>query len=155
MEKRRFNVGILITIILLLICAVGINGYGGEKRVLIASQSSDFKNEVVASLQEELKNNGIAFTVTDISVLRNVKEAEWDSIVIVHTVKMGKIKKQVKHYLDSVDNWEKVIVFTTYGSKDPVPDMYGIDSISAASEKEQIQTLTADLKAKLQNILNN
>ena len=154
MDKRLFNVRVVIAIILLIICAAGISAYGAEKRVLIVSQSSDFKNKVVALLQEELKHNGIEFTITDISALRKVKEDEWDAIVIIHTVKMGRIKNQVKHYLDNVDNWRKVIVFTTYGSKDPVPDLYGIDSISAASEKEQVTTLTADLKTRLQNILN-
>ena len=154
MDKRRLNVGVVIAIVLLIICAVGISAYGAEKRVLIASQSSDFKNEVVASLQEELKHSGIVFTIKDISALPKLKENEWDAIVIIHAVKMGKIKKQVKHYLDNVDNWEKVIVLTTYGSKDPVPDIYGIDSISAASEKEQVDTLTADLKTRLQTILN-
>jgi hypothetical protein len=154
MKKRRMYGKIFVTIILLLISAIGFNVYGGEKRVLIASQSSDFKNSIVKLLQEEMKDSGIQFTVEDVSALGKVKEGEWHAIVIVHAVKMGKINKRVKRYLDSVDDFSKVIVLTTYGNRDPVPHMYGIDSISAASKKEQVQTLTSYLKNRLQAILS-
>ena len=153
MEKRRFDAWVLFIFILLLVWAVGFYGYGDVKRVLIVSQSSDFKNEVVGSLREELKQSSIEFTVTDISSLRKVREDEWDAIVIVHAVKMGRIKNQVKRFLDNVENWEKVIVVTTYGSEDPVPSMYGIDSISSASEKDQVKPVTTEIKTRLHNIL--
>jgi hypothetical protein len=153
MEKRLIKTQAVVAIIVLLIFTSRVSVRGGEKRVLIVSQSSDFKNEVVGSLQEELDDSSINFTVKDISALRKVNEDEWDAIVIVHAVKMGRIKSSVKRYLDSVNDWEKVIVLTTYGSEDPVPGMYGIDSISAASEEEPVKPVIADLKARLKAIL--
>ncbi|KPJ87025.1 MAG: hypothetical protein AMS17_09820 [Spirochaetes bacterium DG_61] len=153
MAKRYLRGKIIIAIIFLLICASGFNGYGEEKRVLIVSQSSEFKESVVAFLQEEMNESGIAFTVKGISALGNVREGEWDAIVILHAVKMGKINKHVRRYLDKIDDFNRVIVLTTYGTKDPVPSKYGINSISAASKKEQVKTLTSDIKNRLQEIL--
>ena len=66
---------------------------------------------------------------------------------------MGKMKKHVKNYLDGIDDWSRVIILTTCGSEDPVPVMYGIDSITAASKKDEVNIVTADLKNRLETTL--
>ena len=153
MRQMQLHRRILVTIVFLLICISGFDGYGGEKKVLIVSQSSEFKSSIVASLQREMNESSIAFTIESVSALRNIREGEWDAIIILHAVKMGKINNHVKRYFETCGDFSKVIVLTTYGTKDPVPGRYGIDSISAASKKEQIESLTSALKNRLQDIL--
>ena len=141
--------------ITILIWISGYTVYGDEKQVLIACMNSTFKDTVVATLQDEMKGSGIEFSVKNISVLGKVKNEDWDAIVILHAVKMGKIKGQVKKYLDNVDDWSRVIVLTTYGSEDIVSSTYGIDSITAASKTEEIASVTEELKSRLNEVLDS
>ena len=68
---------------------------------------------------------------------------------------MGKLNRQVKRYLDNVDEWKKIIILTTYGSEDLVSSTYGIDSITAASKTEEVTTVTTNLKSRLKAVLNS
>ena len=154
MQKRWIHILISLSITII-IWVAGYRAYGDEKQVLIANMNSTFKDSVVATLQDEVKGSGIEFTVKNISVLGKVKDENWDAIVILHAVKMGRINRQVKEYLDSVDNWNKVIVLTTYGSEDIVSSTYGIDSITAASKTEEVTIVTQDLKSRLEAVLSS
>ncbi|UCB45568.1 MAG: hypothetical protein JSV25_15385 [Spirochaetota bacterium] len=154
MKKWQIHT-IIVLSITIFIWISGYTVYGEEKQVLIANMNSTFKDTVVANLQDEMKGSGIEFSVKSISVLGKVKNEDWDAIVILHAVKMGKIKGQVKKYLDNVNDWSKVIVLTTYGSEDIVSSTYGIDSITAASKTEEIASATEELKNRIRTVLDS
>lgn len=143
----------ILIVFILLLCTAGLTLYAGEARVLIANQGSEFKDAVVETLQNEMDESGIAFTVQKLNTLGRVKQEEWDAIVILHAVKIGSINKNVERFFNRADDYGKVIVCTTCGEKDVVSEKYGIDSITAASEIEEVSALTRQIVNRLQNIL--
>jgi len=144
---------IMIVFILLLFTA-GLTLYAGEARVLIANQGSEFKDAVVEKLQDEMQGSGISFTVQKLNTLGRVKSEEWDAVVILHAVKIGSINKNVERFFNRIDDYGKVIVCTTCGEKDVVPAKYGIDSITAASKKEEVSALTQQIVKRLHDMLD-
>jgi hypothetical protein len=157
LEKIHMNHGIVRKIIMivfiLLLCTAGLTLYAGEARVLIANQGSEFKDAVVEKLRDEMRESSISFTVQKLNTLGRVKPEEWDAVVILHAVKIGSINKNVERFFNRIDDYSKVIVCTTCGDKDRVSEKYGIDSITAASKKEEVSILAQQIEKRLQNIL--
>jgi len=143
----------ITTVFILLLCTTGLTLYAGEARVLIANQGSEFKDAVVEKLQDEMQESGIFFTVQKLNILGRTKPEEWDAVVILHAVKIGSINKNVERFFNQIDDYSKVVVCTTCGDKDMVSEKYGIDSITAASKKEEASALTRQIEKRLQNIL--
>lgn len=135
------------------LCYTGPALYAGEVRVLIANQGSEFKDAVVEKLLDDMRESSISFTVQKLNTLGRVKPEEWDAVVILHTVKIGSINKNVERFFNRIDDYSKVIVCTTCGDKDMVSEKYGIDSITAASKEEEVSTLTQQVEKRLQNML--
>ena len=142
-------------VFILLLCTTGLTLYAGEARVLIANQGSEFKDAVVEKLQDEMQESGISFTVQKLNTLGRVNQEEWDAIVIIHAVKIGSINKNVERFFNRIDDYSKVIVCTTCGEKDVVPETYGVDSITAASKKEEVSALTQQIEKRLHTIIQH
>lgn len=100
------------------------------QKVFIASQKSDFKNEVIEEIMINFK--AVTFKVSDVSDLADVSIDDWDAIIILHSweflsppraVKRFIIKNRAKH--------DKLIVLTT--SNGGVSKMDGVDAITGES----------------------
>lgn len=123
-----------------------------DKKVLIASQGSNFKNAVVESLTAYL--GGKAYTkVIDVTSLAEVNEAEWDALVFIHTTEQWKLWPDVDEYLARAQDLDKVILVTTSGSGDWKTDKYDVESITSASRMDEMPTLLPALYAKLDKLL--
>lgn len=143
----------IMIVFILLLCTAGLTLYAGEAPVLIANQGSEFKDVVVENLRDEMRESSISFTVQKLNTLGRAEPEEWDAVVILHAVKIGSINKNVERFFNRIDDYSKVIVCTTCGDKDMVSEKYGIDSITAASKKEEVSTLTQQIEKRLQNML--
>ena len=108
-----------------------VNSTESKYRVLIATQGSEFKDAVVAGVIAHLKPRQVYIKVIDVSALPQVKEENWNAIVILHTWENWKPQADAKHYLERVKNRKKVIVLTTSGRGDF--KMEGVDVITTAS----------------------
>lgn len=83
-----------------------------------------------------------------------VSEQEWDVIIIIHSVKMGKINNHVKKYLDQAEELDKVILLTTTASGDPGTAGHDVDAVTCASKGEEIDSLTADIVNRVNQVLH-
>ncbi len=126
---------------------------GLEKKVLIASQGSDFKNAVVESLTTHLENRQVYAKVIDVTSLGEVNEDEWDALVVIHTTEQWKLQPDVDEYLARAQNMDKVILVTTSGSGDWKTDKYDVETITSASRKEEMPTLLPALYMKLDQLM--
>lgn len=124
-----------------------------EKKVLIASQGSDFKNIVVESLTTYLEKKQTYVKVIDVTLLAEVDEDAWDALVFIHTTEQRKLWPDVDEYLTRAKHMNKVILVTTSGSGDWKTNKYDVETITSASKKEEMPTLLPALYMKLDQLL--
>lgn len=124
-----------------------------EQKVLIASQGSDFKNALVKSLTEGLKEKSIYIKVVDVSALSEVNEDEWDALVFIHTTEKSRLQSNVKEYVDRAKDLSKVMLITTSGTGKWKTEDYDIEIITSASKMDKLNSLTNNILAWLNPIL--
>jgi len=124
-----------------------------SQKVLIASQGSDFKNALVKSLTENLKEKSLYIKVVDVSALSEVNEDEWDAVVLIHTTEKYQLHPDVKKYLDRAKDLSKVMLITTSSSGKWKTGDYDVDIITSASKMDEVGPLTTTILAHLDSIL--
>ena len=124
-----------------------------EKSILIASQGSDFKNALVEKLVDELEGDSVYIKVVDVSGLSDISEGDWDASIIIHTTEGWKLQPDVKDYLDSISNPERIILVTTSGSGEWKTDEYNLDIYTSASKISTVDSLAGSISTDVKNIL--
>jgi len=124
-----------------------------SRKLLIASQGSNFKNALVESVTTHIAKESIYVSVVDVTDLENVKEDDWDAVLLIHTTEQWKLQPDVKAYLDHAQSLDKVIVVTTSGSGEWKSEEYDVDVMTSASKSEELPMLTNDIVTKLQDML--
>ncbi len=126
-----------------------------KKRLLIASQGSDFKNRLVDGLIQNLREKQLYIKVIDVTNLSAINENEWNAMVFIHTTEKWELQPDVKKYLDRAKDLKKVILITTSGSGDWQTKDYKVDIITSASKNEELKTLVPDILKRLNSIMGN
>lgn len=126
-----------------------------NKKILIATQGSKYKNKLTNALVTEMKNESDYIKVIDVSDLSEIKVDEWDVIVMLHTWEIWKPPFPVKKFIDRVateDSKDKLVVHTTSGDGNyKYPD---VDAISGASVLTDIDAIKKKLLHQINNRLN-
>jgi hypothetical protein len=128
-----------------------VNDPGAARRVLIATQGSEFKDAVVAGVIAHLKARSVYVKVIDVSSLADVNEDNWNAIVLVHTWEMRKPPAAVKQFMDRTRDARKIVDLTTSGSGDF--KLEGVDAISTASVVADAPARAAEVARKVDDIL--
>ena len=126
-----------------------VNSPDLETKVLIATQGSEFKHSLVGGVVDNLKMNEIYLKVIDVTGLGKVDASEWHSILIVNTCEAGKLQKDTAGFLDRYPNKRDIILLTTSGEGTWMPENVNADTISAASEQDQVDNLRQVILAKI------
>lgn len=104
-----------------------------DKKLLIATQGSDFKNSVTAGIVEQYEMDSIYIKVIDVSDLDNIDPDQFDALVIVHTWENWKPPKVVQSFIEEHnDAKNKMVVLTTSGEGSYKMD--NVDAITGESE---------------------
>jgi hypothetical protein len=111
------------------------------KKVMIASDKTDFKKEVVTKVSEALIKDGYFVKVTGLDELNSADTAQFGAVVILNPCWAGAMDGKVSDYMKNHVDDKKVIIFTTAGNGTWKPDLK-VDVITGASVME-----TADSKA--------
>ena len=110
-----------------------------DKSILIASEKSEYKNQLVKMLTEELKKENIYIEVIDdLSLLRDIKINDWKSIIIINAIRARRLYWDVENFIvdNNMDN--KIVLINTSKSGNFKTD-HNIDAITTASEMNQIE----------------
>ncbi len=126
-----------------------------DKKVLITSQGSDFKNALVDSLTTHLKEKPLYIKVVDVTSLGDINEEEWDALVLINTCQQYKLHPDVEKYLDKAKNLSKVIIVITSGSGDWKTDEYDVDIFTSASKMNELKSLVSSILTRIHTILEN
>ena len=127
---------------------------GDSARVFIATQSSKFKDALLANIMSSLDAQSVSYEVADVSALKKIDEKDYKAVVIIQYVKAGRINSNVRRYLDKTENMGEIVLVTTSGSGNPKTDTWDIDTISAASEMNDLDKITQTVLSRLERILN-
>ena len=128
-----------------------VNDPSSERRVLIATQGSAFKNAVVSGVVERLKQRPVFVRVIDVGALSDVKDSEWDAIVVLHTIEYGRAPPAAQAFVDRVADPRRVVVLSTSGAGDF--KIEGIDAISSASRMTDVAARVDELVARIEAAL--
>lgn len=124
-----------------------INDPALATKVLIATQGSKFKDDVVSGVVEKLVDRPIYIKVMDVSQLANVKTSDWTAIVVIHTWEMGKPPKSVSDFITTTNNGD-VIILTTSG--DGHYHMDGVDGITSASKASDVDLCVREILNRIE-----
>ena len=122
-----------------------------RERILIATQGSAFKDAVVRGVIARLEPRGAYVKVIDVSGLPEVREAEWNAIVVLHTTEMEKPPQVVAAFADATKAREKLVVLTTSGNGGR--KLAGVDAISTASSREAVPAKVDEIAARIEKVL--
>ncbi|MBC8375086.1 MAG: hypothetical protein H8E26_03505 [FCB group bacterium] len=112
-----------------------------SQKILIATQGSTYKNEVVQRLAEKLRAREVYIKVTDVSNLDSVDPDSWAEIIILNTSIADRMNTRVSHFLDMVGPIENILVITTSGGGDFVPPNLEVDGITTASRLNETEKM--------------
>ncbi len=124
-----------------------------SKKILIASQGSDFKNLMVDTLTSRLKGEDVYISVIDISELKEINQEDWDAEIIIHTTEGYRLPDVVKEYLERIGNPDEVILLITSGSGEWKPEECKVDILTSASKVADISELAGSITDKVNSLL--
>jgi hypothetical protein len=128
-----------------------VNDPSSERRILIATQGSEFKDAVVTGVVDRLRERPIFIQVIDVVALADANEADWDAIVVLHTIEYGRAPAASQAFVDRAEDLAKVVALSTSGGGDATID--GVDAISSASRMTDAPAKIAELVARIDMLL--
>ena len=128
-----------------------VNAPESERRVLIATQGSEFKDAVVAGVVEHLRKRRAYIKVIDVTALSQVIENKWTAVLVIHTWENLKPQADAKAFIERTKGSDKVIVLTTSGRGSYKVE--GINAISSASIMADVSARTLEITNRLDLLL--
>jgi len=117
-------------------------------KILIATQGSAFKTQLVAELVERLKPSTY-IRVIDVSALPTINESEWKALVIINTCESGKMQADVAAFVAKAVDKNKIVLLTTSGAGNWKAADSSVDSMSSASKKDRIASLVPEIMRRI------
>ena len=112
--------------------AYDVNDPTLEKKLLIATQGSDFKNAVTSAVVERYKKNSIYIKVIDVTSLDTINPKPFNAILIIHTWEYWKPPKAVSTFTERAKEYhDKMYFLATSGDGNYKID--GVDALSGES----------------------
>lgn len=122
-------------------------------KLIIATQGSEFKNEITKGIVNYYEKDSVFIKVIDITFLADVDPAEYSAIVLIHTWEHFQPPKDVEIFINRTKEIkDKIIVLTT--SENGNFKMGGVDAITGESILENTNTYINQITKRIDSILN-
>ena len=159
--KDRAFFSIVLVIASLAFCgcaakAVNTTEWGdlkADQRVLIATQSSEFKEAVVSRVVEDLEKNLCYVKVIDLKRLEHEPAMDYDAIVVVNTCKAWRLTGGASKFVKAFPDKDKVVLLTTAGGEDWKPKSVEVDAITSASKEQKADPVADEISRMVRKIL--
>lgn len=127
----------------------------GKRTVLIASRSSEYKQQLVTELQQQLSAAQISHQTIGVGRLHEVDLADYAAVVVINTCLAWGLDSDIDAFLERQATTGNLILLTTSGSGRWLPDTrgYDYDAISGASVKANIGDVARNIVEKIQRKL--
>ncbi len=113
-----------------------INSEDSSTKILIATQSSNYKNELTNLLVDYFNHKDVYLVVVDVDNLNRIEKV-FDATIVVHTWEMWLPPNAVRDFKDNLRPNDKVLFLGTSGNGDL--QIQGVDAISSASQISNVQ----------------
>lgn len=129
-----------------------INAPTLEKKLLIATQGSDFKDKVTGGIVDHFKSDSVYIEVVDVESLNVIDPDDFNALVIIHTWENWKPPLSVQSFIEKYGNESnKIIVLTTSGDGDYTMD--GVDAIAGESKLSEVPRYINNIIDRLNKLL--
>lgn len=125
--------------------------------VLVASRNSEFKKALVDKLTGAIVAEGLAEKTVGVGDLKEIDAAVYDAVVVISTCLAWGLDRDVKAFLDRQKNHANIILVTTSGEGDWLPDKgeWDFDAISSASRLTSVDGIVRDVMGKIKRRLDD
>lgn len=125
------------------------------RQVLIVTETSRFKDAVVAQVSETLRRDGHVVTTIELERLAMDPTRNYQAIVLINTCRAWRPSSEVRDYLKKASDADKkkLVVLTTAGSAECELRTSGVDAISSASKQTMVDVVSQAVVAKLRTRL--
>lgn len=115
-----------------------------SRQVLIATESSRFKDTVVTQITQSLRAEGHRVTVIDLGQLAATPLRDYQAIVLVNTCRAWRPSGEVRDFLRRANDADKkrLVVVTTANSETCDLKVSGVDAVSTASKRIRTDSVT-------------
>ncbi len=129
-----------------------------EKKICILYSSTKFRNEIIKRLVDSFKETNILIIVDDIFNAEKYNPQEYNLVVVFSGIHVFFPDLYPGHYLDKYKNEKNIIhVYLTFLTPEGITTKIGnndnIDTITAASDKKNIEGLVVKLSELIMNKL--
>jgi len=125
-----------------------------DKKVLVASRYSEFKEAVIEKLKEAFKDQPVYIKFIGLDELEKEDANQYNAVVMLNKCMAWQMDRNVIGFLKRYEDHSNMIVLTTSGDSDWLPKMEGrnFDAISSASEKVNVDEVANQIIDKI-NVL--
>ena len=124
-----------------------------SRKALIASEQTAFKEQLVANVVDTLGSSWYV-KVVGLGDLETESTDQYTAIVLITAMRGGKLDGRVFDYLTGDPSDDRVLVYYTRGTEDPLPERYvpvlAVDSISSASRDGRTAAMVTEIVAFVQ-----
>jgi hypothetical protein len=127
----------------------------GKTKILIAMQSGQFKDSVMATVKFALEKDSYCVKVIAIGDLDAEVVENYAAAVIVNTCHYGKIGGSASNFLKKLSprDKERLLLFTTTGAEGSKVKDAGVDAVSSASKLKNALSAADSVVARTKAIL--
>lgn len=135
--------------------SASVNASTLEKKLLIASRKSDFKDQVVEDILAEFRDKPVYMKITGLNKLETESAGDYSAVVILNTCMAWGLDRNVQAFLKNNPDQDRLIILTTSSNGKWAPKMENrtFDAISAASRIERADSVASDIVQKIQKLL--
>ena len=126
-----------------------------KTKVLIVTQKSRFKGEVVSEIKKALGKNIFYIKVVDVKWLPNESVDHYSAIVILNRCMAGRPDPRVESFIDNIQDKNKLVVLTTGRLDSWKPDSPEVDAITSASTMSETGVVASTIADKVMVIINS
>jgi len=129
-----------------------VNSPNYIRKLVIATQGSEFKNLVTNEIIDHFKEDSIFIQVIDVSSLPKIQLKDYNAVVLMHTWENWKPPVEVKEFINrTTSEKSKIVILTTSGQGNYKMD--GVDAITGESNLEEIKFFSQKIIDKLSPLL--
>ena len=126
-----------------------------KSKVLIVTQKSRFKAEVVSEIKKALGQNVLYTKVVDVKWLPNESVEDYSAIVILNRCLAGRPDPRVEIFIDNLQDKNKLVLLTTGRLNSWKPESPEVDAITSASTMSDTGAVARIIADKVMGIIKS
>lgn len=135
--------------------SANLNEPGLDKKILVASRYSDFKQEILEKIKMAFLDKSVYIKFIGLGQIEKENADQYNAVVMINTCMSWDMDRNVHGFLKRYKDHSNMIILTTSGDGNWLPKMKGrnFDAISSASKKAKVDQIVDEIIAKINSRL--